>query len=246
MRNPISGIAFVAASCVIVAALAGGCGGQPEDRAYLHDLSSNDLVGCWVITTPSLAALQKAGYSRYTNQADHCVLLNADGTCVYRASDYYAAPMFRMMTGLTEEREIVRFADEGRFSRKDWPDGIAGCHSWYVFRPSEGQVLLGPFTNTIGLQTYGGEILKNRHDRWRLVDGKAAGQMFHDDSGNTYRYQVRFSNHHFDQYVTFLHVRRHNSEFELWTPLTLRPSGLSDLDAGTICVRFRRLQPEHK
>ena len=79
-----------------------------------------DLQGVWMISEKSLAELRDDGLSVFTNQADHVLRLNPDGSCEYCGLSRY----WQVDSPSNEHRNYTgRCADDRRLGAKtnDWP-----------------------------------------------------------------------------------------------------------------------------
>jgi hypothetical protein len=224
-------------AAAIAVLLVAGCVPKPADpsRFYAGPLAREDLVGCWVIAADSLPYLSQAGFRKYTNRLDHILLLNPDGSCVYRTFDYFTPDWFKE----TEEGRYDRFAGED--GRAVWGEDTAiASRSWYRLNPDGDPVIAGPFRNTNATPHGPAHLMKNCWDRWSLADsGKNVWKQFEleDPVGERFRYKVEFDNHTISSSL-FWFVTKKDGRLFLWKPVYTRPG-----DAGWAyrdMVRFEK------
>ena len=213
-----------------------GCTGRlPDARFYDGPLSAGVLPGEWVIELQCLQTVESLGFVQFTNQLDHVLLVNPDGTCAYRGFDNYAIPV--LWFDRSEVAQHDGFLGEGS---RMWPYGVPDAKSWYMWTPSGYTIISGPYeqTNAVVVAS-NGVMCKNRWTRWSFQDGRtrtAAG--FQDDFGTKYRYRIRLSHPTFNAETFFLIGKDEKSLF-LWKPVEDRIDSIS-LIGETIRFRQRR------
>lgn len=216
-----------------VICLAMGCAdNQPDARFYSGSLSADNLPGVWIIEPQSLPTLGALGFVQFTNQLDHVLLLNNDGTCVYRGFDDYAIPALWFNRSEVDQHE--GFLREGS---RMWPDGVPDAKSWYTWAPSTSSMISGPYEKTNETGFTSSVLCKNRWTRWRLQDGRTkASAGFQDIFGAMYRYRICLSHPTFNAETFFLIGKDEHGLF-LWKPVVDRMDGTSLLEK---MIRFRK------
>ncbi len=126
-------------------------------------IQHTDISGLWIIETNDISVVSGLGYSVYTNQVDHMLLLNEDGSCAYRGFDTYSIPELR---DNTEHFLHNSFLEE---CSNLWPKGIPGTRSWYVFC-TDPSVFVGPFQSTNECSISVGKFYKNKWVSWEIVN----------------------------------------------------------------------------
>lgn len=225
--------------CTIIATIliAVGCMDiQTDLRFYFGPVSADALAGTWIIETKSIPMLRDLGYVQFTNELDHVLLLNPDGTCSYRGFDDYAMPALWF-----NRSEFVQHDGFLREGSAMWPHGVPDAKSWYIWMPTTTVMISGPYEQTNALNVIGESLQKNRWTRWKLQDGKVAGTNYEDDFGTKYRYRVRLSHSTFNAETFFL-LGKDDNGFFLWKPVEDRMDGTALL-GKMICFRQKR-EPE--
>lgn len=128
-------------------------------------IGTDEICGLWMIDATDLSVVSGLGYSIYTNQVDHLLLLNDDGSCAYRGFEAYAIPR---LWDYTEQFQHDSFLQEGSAL---WPQGISGTKSWYLFNLNP-FVFIGPFQTTNGCTNVVGRYYKNKWVTWGIVNPK--------------------------------------------------------------------------
>jgi hypothetical protein len=126
-------------------------------------IQPDDLSGLWIIESNDIPIVSSLGYSMYTNQLDHMLLLNEDGSCAYRGFDEYSIPA---LWGNTEHVLHNGFLQEGSDL---WPKGVPGTESWYLFGTAP-FVFEGPFQSTNECSNPAGNFYKNKWVSWEVVN----------------------------------------------------------------------------
>lgn len=83
-------------------------------------IGTDEICGLWMIDATDLSVVSGLGYSIYTNQVDHLLLLNDDGSCAYRGFEAYAIPR---LWDYTEQFQHDSFLQEGSAL---WPRAFLG------------------------------------------------------------------------------------------------------------------------
>lgn len=225
------------AICAVMWAAVGCQSDRRLPRFYAGPLSSDDVIGTWVMDGESAARLSEIGYEIFTNRLDHVVRLSEDGSCVYRSFDSYGLPQFR-------RRRPERILHSGFFGEggRLWPQGTA--RSWYVWSPDSPEIIAGPYFETNGLSGAVGIVQKNRWTRWELSKSRSLWGGFDYDSeiydGGRCRYRLRLFRGEFSSPI-YLWVGKDDSGLFLWQPI--RDSYDSFNFWGDI-VRFRKYARE--
>ena len=145
-----------------------------DSRYPIVDHSS--ISGLWIIDPDDLPNVLKVGYSIYTNQLDHILLLNENGSCAYRGFDGFQIPELRYNT---EELLHNSFIQEGSWFS---PKGIRGAESWYVFN-RDPFVFSGPIESTNTYTVKVGGFYKNRWVRWKIEKRRDFSKMAKETEG---------------------------------------------------------------
>jgi hypothetical protein len=198
---------------VVIALVASGCSRQGI-LDYAGELDARRFVGCWIMNKASLEELQRLGYTQYTNMSDHVVLLNEDGSCVYRTFESFINKSTFEDTGRGEQQQYNEFAG-GKSPL--WPDGLPEARSWCLWYSNRWPFVSGPYSRTNGVGTQGGEWRPNRWPEWSLEDGDANGKWFKGMYRweRDFRYRIHFDNPHCRGGYYF-HVGRSTNDFFLW------------------------------
>jgi hypothetical protein len=213
-----------------------GCNGNTDldtDRFYSGELQQKDVTGLWVVVAADVSKLVGLGYKQYTNQEDHMLLLNGDGTCVYRTFDVYRPVTWG------DEAEKALYCD---FVGEEFVLQLKRKHlglqekelidrSWYIWQNGSIPPLKGPYTNTNSLDIGSGVVSKNRWSVWRIVDStREINEKYADIFGCKYRYKIEFTNpsKSYKSTSTFMLIGKSkvDNQFFLWRPVMDNTDGV--------------------
>lgn len=223
-------------SCVVVISLVMGglrltcsiIGRWPDPRKdwprfYWGPITTSELSGTWVIEPDCLPTLVNVlGYRQFTNQLDHIIVLNTDGTSVYRGFDDYEIPSMRSRAN---EAQL----HDGRIyeGSVQYPNGVNGALPWlYDWNPAGDPIIRGPFKMTNAMHTLEGVVQSTRWPLWSIVDSKSDRESTEENGfGDVYRYEIRLEyigtighTDYIDRW-NCLFLGKDNHGFFLWKPI---------------------------
>ena len=181
-----------------------------------------NITGLWKIDSASLRLLtDKLGFDSYTNQYDHLLLLNEDGSCAYRGADsYYWKP--QRTSSLSDivdnyERNIYWYDFSANGKQASLCSNVE--QSWYLL-DREREVIDGPYgTNAFPRLEQGLSVCVNRWTQWRLVtrsEFSGNGSLSDENYNVRCRWHVKvFNNFH---RADFFHVGFDEQGVYLWKP----------------------------
>lgn len=180
-----------------------------EDKDACEKQQQN-LIGLWMITPDGLNALVNLGYKTFTNQTDHMLLLNPDGTCVFTSFSEYLCPFHRDPSDEYWSHE--GFLGEGTSM---WPKGLH--YSWYVSDP-EKTAIRGPYFTTNIVLGASEQLHKNRMTHWTVLSRWAWEEWMRDEDSNLgvkCKWHLRITHPNFSK-RTFFHITENDSGVALW------------------------------
>jgi len=187
-----------------------------ENKGKREELR-NKLVGTWMITPDGVETLIKLDYEVYTNQSDHILLLNPDGTCVFKSFCEYKSRYHRHDPS-DEHLLYEGFYGEGSHM---WPKGVANARSWYV-SDFEKETIRGPYDTTNIVMGTSEQLHKNRNIHWEIVPRWAFREwMINEDFhlGIRCKWHLWLTHPNFSG-RTFFHIVESDSEIALWRSST--------------------------
>lgn len=206
------------------------------------DLIFPNITGLWIIDSESLFVLvDKLDFDSYTNQYDHVLLLNDDGSCAYRGVDFdYVWKPFRTspLSEMIDSYEKNIFWYIFSKDRKNALLHPSVEQSYYLFDKNCG-VIAGPYTsNDIPEHTTGQTICINRWTHWRVVPHSkfTPNERLSD---NNYmvkcQWHLQLMNSHRKM---FFHLETRKHDICLWKP------AIYHFDfAGPEKIIFRKAEP---
>ena len=133
-----------------------------SQRCYAGELHEWDMVGIWVLDADCVPNLSNtAGFQKYTNRADHVIVLNADGSAIARMAHEYSYVVARSRTPQEESDGYEQWVSELYKFDVSSPGG------YYLWNPGSIPPISGPYTEIP--DTAAGQVLKTKITRWRLV-----------------------------------------------------------------------------
>jgi hypothetical protein len=215
---------------IVAAAMAGAmlCACSPprlvDGLDYAGELDAHLLAGCWVISDTSLRKVVRLGYTQYTNKWDHVILLNEDGTCVFRTFEAFSRKSNFEEEGIGQQQLYELFVgDEFKLLGPKLPHNELGARSWCLSYSNRWPFVSGPYARTNAVVPKQEVWRANRWNQWKLMDHGPDGKGFEGfgDCAPDHRYQIAFSNSNL--LGCAFGVGQTTNDFFLWSPVTSWP-----------------------
>jgi len=162
------------------------------------------MVGWWVLTKESQKKIINiAGFKIFTNRTDHILVLNKDGTCIYRAMDSYSG----FFGSQSEDAQYNNFPGE---EQPAYRYTLSAYETWYVWDGLSTNLLTGPFSRRP--LNADGKVMKNKWDWWSLVKRES------DRDGYKGRYRLSFHHSNTSPYLCgkFWFIGENDGRLFLW------------------------------
>ena len=153
-------------------------------------VTPDQMVGVWMLTHESQQKLINfANFKTYTNRTDHVLVLNKDGTAVYRAMNNYSG----YFGYITEAEDYLNFTGYSGSVPEKFRDKDAKHKTWYVWDVSAKNPLTGPYPQYP--DGAGGVVMTNKWACWSLSEDESGSDDKYRDG---YEGRTRLVFHHVD------------------------------------------------